>query len=246
MSWSSYYGFARSWLTYRGQFWRRARMREFYGQFVPEGGLCFDLGAHVGNRVSCWRELGASVVAVEPQPLFASYLRRFVADSEVEVLECAVGSTPGRATFYTSRKTPTLSTLSRDWTERVSRDERFARADWDAEAEIDVITLDQLVERYGFPSFCKIDVEGAELEVLEGSSHPLPALSFEFIPAACEDAVAVLDRLAELGSYRFNWSFSETMRWERAGFVDASAAREFLQTLPRMSASGDLYACLAR
>ena len=104
----------------------------------------------------------------------------------------------------------------------------------------------QLVERYGLPSFCKIDVEGGELEVLEGSSHSLPALSFEFIPAAREDAVAVLDRLAEFGRYRFNWSLSETMRWERAGFVDASEAREFLQTLPSMSASGDLYACLAR
>ena len=43
-------------------------------------------------------------------------------------------------------------------------------------------TLDTLVAEYGEPAFCKIDVEGFEVEALKGLSRPLRALSFEYGP----------------------------------------------------------------
>ncbi len=43
-------------------------MDALYGQFVRPGDLVFDIGAHVGDRVSSFRRLGARVLAVEPQP----------------------------------------------------------------------------------------------------------------------------------------------------------------------------------
>ena len=56
--------------------------------FVPRGGLCFDIGAHVGNRSRSWSRLGASVVAIEPQPDFARFLRwLFRANDKVTVCE---------------------------------------------------------------------------------------------------------------------------------------------------------------
>ena len=64
---SSTYGVARSLLTYYGPVWRRGRMSRFYQQFIAEGDLCFDLGAHVGNRVRVWRRLGARVICSAPQ-----------------------------------------------------------------------------------------------------------------------------------------------------------------------------------
>jgi hypothetical protein len=36
------------------------------------------------------------------------------------------------------------------------------------DAEVEVITLDDAVERYGTPRFVKVDVEGGELDVLTG------------------------------------------------------------------------------
>ena len=35
---------------YYGRPWRHARMDAFYGRLIRSGDLCFDLGAHVGNR----------------------------------------------------------------------------------------------------------------------------------------------------------------------------------------------------
>ena len=37
-----------------------------------------------------------------------------------------------------------------------------------------------MISRFGAPDFCKINVEGLELEVLRGLSRPVPALSFEY------------------------------------------------------------------
>ena len=48
----------------------------FYSQFIKSGDLCFDVGACKGNRVEPFLELGAKVIAIEPQPRHADYLRK--------------------------------------------------------------------------------------------------------------------------------------------------------------------------
>ena len=70
---SRYLGIARSLGLYYGVPFRMARMRELYSGLVPQGGLCFDVGAHVGSRLRCFRSMGARVVALEPQPDFAAH-----------------------------------------------------------------------------------------------------------------------------------------------------------------------------
>ncbi|MDX1409268.1 MAG: hypothetical protein R3330_14075, partial [Saprospiraceae bacterium] len=64
------------WRSIGMYYWKprvRGRLRRFYTGFVQEGMLCFDIGAHLGNRTRAFRDLGASVVAVEPQPLCLRY-----------------------------------------------------------------------------------------------------------------------------------------------------------------------------
>src|SRR5260221_12542590 len=46
---------------------RPLAMDALYARFVKSGDLVFDIGAHVGDRVTAFRRLGAKVVAVEPQ-----------------------------------------------------------------------------------------------------------------------------------------------------------------------------------
>ena len=69
------FGIVRSVVTYYGIPLRARRLRRFYSQFVTSGSLCFDVGAHAGNRVRCWLQLNARVVAIEPQPDFVRLLR---------------------------------------------------------------------------------------------------------------------------------------------------------------------------
>jgi len=45
----------------------RRELVQFYAQFIHPGDLCFDIGAHTGERARIFLELGARVVCVEPQ-----------------------------------------------------------------------------------------------------------------------------------------------------------------------------------
>lgn len=177
-------GLGRSLLTYYGQIWRNAGRRAFYAQFISPGALCFDLGAHVGDRVRTWRQLGARVIAVEPQPACLTILRRLYGDDpQVTVLPVGVAGAPGRLTLRVSSATPTLSTFSTGWIDEVKADPRFARFSWDDALEVEVTTLDALIATHGEPAFIKIDVEGFEGEVLRGLTRPVPALSSSSSPS---------------------------------------------------------------
>lgn len=238
-------GVARSFVIYYGQAWRNAGRRRFYGQFLGPGDLAFDVGAHVGDRVRTWRQLGARVVAVEPQPVMAQVLERLYGRDEGVTLEpSALGATPGRATLHVSTSTPTLTTLSREWMDEVQADERFRDARWDETVEVPVTTLDALIARHGVPRFCKVDVEGFELEVLKGLSRPVEALSFEYIPVAKASAQACVRHLAALGPYRFRSSRVETMRWSEEHWLTAEEMVAKLEALALHERSGDVYARL--
>lgn len=223
-------------------------MVRFFGEFVGQGELAFDIGAHVGSRVSAWRKLGARVVAVEPQPDCVRVLRLLYGrDPDVTIVPLAVGARPGRARMGISTATPTVSSLSTDWIESVRADRRFTRVRWDSTVDVAVTTLDDLIARHGEPAFCKIDVEGFEVDVLTGLGKPLRALSFEYLPPAHDAAIDALERVERLGAggYRYNYSPVETMRWASERWLDAEDLVRLLERFRPLGRSGDVYARLA-
>ncbi|MCC6454861.1 MAG: FkbM family methyltransferase [Caldilineaceae bacterium] len=218
-------------------------MRAFYAQLLRPGDLCFDIGAHVGNRISVWSRLGARVVGVEPQPACMRLLRRLYGhERNIELVEEAVGAAPGQMTLHISPSNPTVSTLSSQWMDAVRQVDSFAAVRWEEEVRVTVTTLDDLIARYGVPAFCKIDVEGFEAEVLAGLSQPLRLISFEYIPAAQPIALACIERLGQLGEYRYNWTLGEAHRWQSPTWVSADELRSTLATMPVDGASGDIFA----
>jgi FkbM family methyltransferase len=157
-----------------------------YGPFIKEGSVVFDIGAHVGSRARFFRKLGARVVAVEPQPLLAGFLRwLFLGDEGVEVLPLAVAGQPGELELAVNPTNPTVSTASAAFRAAVAAVPSFASVRWSEGIRVETTTLDRLIEQYGRPSFIKIDVEGMEDEVLAGLSMSVPALSSSsFLPIA--------------------------------------------------------------
>ena len=236
-------GIARSLAVYYGIPFRARRLAQLYAPFLAPGALAFDVGAHAGNRVRAFRRLGARVVAVEPQPDFVRVLQALYGrDPAVAIVAAAVGAAPGEARVLVSERTPTVTTLSADWARRVAADPSFRGVSWAPGARVPVTTLDALVAAHGRPDFVKLDVEGSEADALAGLSAPVPALSFEYLAAARELALACIDRLATLGRYEFNWSPGERQRLASLRWLEPDAIRAVLRELA--AGSGDVYARL--
>jgi FkbM family methyltransferase len=236
-------GITRSLITYYGPVWRRRRFKTFYGQFLQAGDLAFDIGAHVGNRVRVFRRIGARVVAIEPQPDFVGVLRVLYGRDPAVIIDASgVAAEAGRGQLHLSSRTPTVSTFADSWMNDVRADRRFQRIRWDTVVSVPLVTLDELIARYGEPQFCKIDVEGFEHEVLTGLSHPLPTLSFEYIPVAIDRAVACVARISALGEYRYRHSRVETHRWAGRTWLEPEAMIAILRGMPANGRSGDVYA----
>ena len=207
----------------------------FYSKFISTGSLVFDIGANVGNKTAVFRELGARVVAVEPQPGLSETLRHRFPD--VIVVPKAAGRTPGIAKLSFGVEL-NLSSLSPDWITSVSNANRFPGHKWSNTVKVEVTTLDLLTREYGIPDFVKIDVEGYESEVLSGVSRPLKALSFEFTPEHISDTAKCVSILESLGPIEFNYSLEESLRMGIGHWVSGAG---LLQSLAKFAGDNVLY-----
>lgn len=156
--------------------------RAFAAQVRP-GDVVYDVGAHFGTySVIASRRAGPSsrVVAYEPCTLTREYLARHLAwngvERQVTVRPLCCGALPGKARFFYRPGVP----------EGING---LVEADGLAETWVDVTTVDAEVALLGLvPGIIKIDVEGAELDVLRGAEAVLathrPRLLLSLHPAA--------------------------------------------------------------
>lgn len=238
-------GLGRSMLIYAAP-WRQPALRRFYRPLIESGRPVFDIGAHLGDRSQAFAALGGRVVALEPQPALRPFLAwRLRHYADAVVLGDAVGASGGEARLALSDRHPTLASLDADWRASIGvRNASFADVQWEREVTVPLITLETLIDRYGLPGFCKIDVEGAEVAVLEGLEQALPALSFEYVAGRVDQALACIQRLETLGDYRYNVTVGERRRMALAEWQDARGLREWLSEHAGAAGSGDVYARL--
>ncbi|MEM7374044.1 MAG: FkbM family methyltransferase [Bacteroidota bacterium] len=238
-------GMLRSIAAYYWKPFNLRRLKSFYRQFMTKGDLCFDIGAHIGNRTNAWHHLGATVVAVEPQDRCLKYMRRkFKGKDNIIILDKGVGAEKGVLTMNISLVTPTVSTFADDqWQEIIDKDTSF-KVKWEETKEVEITTLDAMIKEYGLPRFCKIDVENYEVEVLKGLSVPLPAVSIEYYPKTLDQAMECIDLLEGLGTYEYNWSTGETQAFEVDNWITAEDLKAVFRAYDTNGKFGDFYARL--
>jgi hypothetical protein len=134
----------------------------------------------------------------------------------------------------------TISTFSEQW-----QTGRFKDNEWNQRYEVEVTTLDHLIEQFGVPKFCKIDVEGFELEVLLGLSNPIEYISFEFAVEFIEKASACTEQLMNLGYQHFNYALGDNLaKPNRLMFDHWKGGSEIIQSIKDQENSklwGDIY-----
>ncbi|MGQ0456758.1 MAG: FkbM family methyltransferase [Hyphomicrobium sp.] len=236
-------GVVRSLRLYHGADAPRRAMDALYARFIKPGDLVFDVGAHVGDRVSSFRRLGARVVALEPQPLLYRTLRLIHGrDPAVALLKVAAAEQSSERVLLVNTSNPTVSTLSDAFIAGAKGRPGWEEQTWDAAQSVCAIPLEEIVRRYGAPAFIKIDVEGFESDVLRGLQSPVAALSFEFTTIARDVGLACLDRVQEIGAYGFDIALGESQRLTFGRWLSRAEMAAHLRDLPHDANSGDVYA----
>jgi len=184
--------------------YRAHRIRRFLAPVAPGGELAFDVGANIGEWSAVLRKLGCQVVAVEPQKeCVAEMDRRFAGDAGVRIVQAAVADWIGSGELRPSTTSSTHASMSAEWRSTAMEKGYMPPEAWLEPIEVPVVTLDSLIERHGVPAYCKIDVEGFEPQALRGLSHPIDGVDFEFHRELTEAVERCVERLDQLGDYRY-------------------------------------------
>lgn len=215
-------------------------MREFYASLLPKGALVFDIGANVGTMTRVFATLGAKVVAVEPNMDCVRHIE-LTSSREVEVLQAAVGETNGVAVLKVSDRKDKMSSLSAEWREAVTKENRDYEGMWKREVTVPMVTLDSLIGRYGTPAYIKVDVEGYEEQALKGLSKCPALLSFEFNRVFLEPALRALENPIFAGA-EFNYTLVDPVKLELQEWVGREELKEKILGLGDGEGLGDVFA----
>ncbi|MEO8320602.1 MAG: FkbM family methyltransferase [Bradyrhizobium sp.] len=194
--------------------------------FVPEGALVIDVGANVGFfslRFADWVGDTGKVIAIEPEQRNYAHLvaaiDRLGLARRVETLKAVAAAESGQIFLEINALHPADHKISRDGTG----------------LPVDAVTLDQLVpdKATSRPALVKIDVQGAEMMVLNGAAGLLalagPALFIELEEAGLNrfgaSIAAVLDHLSAYGYEPYWLQRSGPHRKTTAPEIHAAAAR---------------------
>jgi FkbM family methyltransferase len=177
-----------------------ARYVDLLKTHVPPGTTVIDVGANIGfftRYFAAWTGPTGRVIAIEPEATnferLQSMLRSKRLDRIVVAVHAAAAEHAGQVALTIDRYHPAGHYLSPEG------------------VPTPAVTIDDLVRRYpqGVVSFIKIDVQGAELRVLQGATRTLaasrPALLVELDESALRLQHASIEAVVEfLTSYGYH------------------------------------------
>lgn len=210
-------------------------------QMISRCKLVFDVGANLGLKAQKYLDLGAKVICFEPQPDCVRELhQRFSGNENVRIVPKAVAEHNGSLRMAVCSEANTISTFSEKW-----KLGRFSNYTWDKAINVNVITLDRAIQTFGRPDYCKIDVEGYELEVLCGLTQTVPLLSFEFVEEDLQRMEKCVSHLQELGFVYFNMVLGESESFKLYRWVCGAELVDYLKQIATELMWGDIYGMAA-
>lgn len=203
----------------------------------------FDIGCNVGNWIKANYDPDIRFIGVEASPKTAHICRsNFIDKENVFILNFLVTSESGKSeNFYECEaEGGVLSTASTDWKDKG----RFANYKYQEAIKVNTISLDFLINLFGIPEEIKIDVEGFELEVLQGLSQKVNLLSFEWSEEFLDKNVHCIVQLIKIGFSEFYLKEDDPYTFKPEKWYSATEIIEQLtHYLPeRKTAWGMIYA----
>jgi FkbM family methyltransferase len=175
-------------------------------QATVDNSLIYDVGAHNGSDTAFYLKKGFHVIAIEAIPEFCSALKEkfseYVASGHLNVLNLAVSGTTGHVDFYVYDNASAQGTANPDWVKRnITLGRGTAR-----KISVSSAGLADIMKEHGIPRYCKIDIEGNDLEALatlEGLAEKPKFVSIESENKEWNKLLEEFDVFERLGYSKF-------------------------------------------
>ena len=157
-----------------------ADVRQCVGKDDP---VIIEVGANSGQTtVELLKVMpGATIFAFEPDPRAIAKFRAAIANKNVYLYECAIGAVNGSINFHQSSGAEHLPDYSAGWDQSGSirrpntHLEVWPWVKFEKQLTVPIMSLDTWSEQHqvGFADFVWADVQGAEIDLVEGATRLL-------------------------------------------------------------------------
>jgi FkbM family methyltransferase len=215
-----------------------SRQKKYYGKLVQNlrmpDSVILDIGANEGFVSDIFIGQRLAVVAVEPDPRNIRILQaRFQKYRDFSLYPCLCSAMPGFRSFWISIDNSAFSTGSMKWKNLLSAEHYTLKSHFrDKPEEIQATTMDEIIRAHGKIAFAKIDIEGSELDCLQGLSEKIPLIAFEAnLPEFAEETISCIFHLAGIDPDA-EFSYSSDFNFEMSGFLSAREFCKLIESIP--------------
>jgi len=158
--------------------------------------MFFDIGSNIGNWALANINQCDKIISVEASPTTFKRLINNCKNDKIICLNYAVCNNNGKDIIFYQADCDVLSTINKDWLTKDTS--RFFNSSY-TEITCKTISIDNLIEQYGFPDLIKIDVEGGEYECISSLTKKIEIICFEWASETNDITFKCIDYLFNLG-----------------------------------------------
>ena len=164
--------------------------------------LIFDLGFYNGDSSEYYLQNNCKVIGVECNPHLVKYneekFKHYIPNNLI-LINNAISDVDNQIIPFFLSKYPVWSSTHRQIAERVEKAE---------EIEVKTITLKSLIEKYGCPDYCKIDIEGNDVIAVRSligldTKPKVISVEAECLGVGEHSTINMLDELYNVGYRHF-------------------------------------------
>lgn len=211
-------------------------LKKFYAKLIDKNELCFDIGANIGKKSKILLDIGARVVAFEPQKSCISKLTQLKSKyNNFHFESLALDNKVGKNILTLSNYSE-IATLSSNFVNIYKNKD----INWIEEEEVKTITINKAIEQFGLPFYCKVDVEGYEFEILSTLKHKISLIEFEVVAGFQEKAIQIINILNRENTL-FNFTLNEQPYFKSKNWIKADEMVKVVHAFPKSSLHANIF-----